>query len=99
MRAEAGATRETSVGQGVIPGHGTSRKTKKIQAFHRLVLQTERLLLRPLAASDAGALFAIFSDRQVTRYWSSAAWDSQTTAEDYIAKDIKALRREHLRGD
>jgi len=73
-------------------------EAKKIQAFHRLVLQTERLLLRPLAASDAGALFAIFSDRQVTRYWSSAAWDSQTTAEDYIAKDIKALRRgEHLR--
>ncbi len=69
-----------------------------MQAFHRLVLKTERLVLRPLVARDAPALFGIFSDRQVMRYWSSAAWGSEAVAADYIAKDARALRKgEHLR--
>ena len=69
-----------------------------MKGFHRLVLKTERLALRPLVARDAASLFGIFSDRQVTRYWSSAAWDSEATAADYIARDARALRKgEHLR--
>lgn len=69
-----------------------------MQAFHRLVLKTERLVLRPLVARDAPALFGIFSDRQVMRYWSSAAWGSEAVAAGYIAKDARALRKgEHLR--
>ncbi len=69
-----------------------------MQAFHRLVLKTERLVLRPLVARDAPALFGIFSNPQVMRYWSSAAWDLEAVAADYIAKDARALRKgEHLR--
>lgn len=50
-----------------------------------LVLHTERLRLRPLAATDAGALFAMFSDPEVMRYWSCAPWTSIAQADDYIA--------------
>ena len=60
-----------------------ARADAGMQAFHRLQLNTERLLLRPLAATDAGPLFAIFSDHQVMRYWSSAAWDWRATAAQY----------------
>ncbi len=41
-------------------------------AFSQLILITERLRLRPLAASDAASLFALFSDARVMRCWSSA---------------------------
>ena len=50
-----------------------------------LVLHTERLRLRPLVATDAGALFAVFSDPAVMRYWSCAPWTSIAQADDYIA--------------
>lgn len=55
-------------------------------AFERTTLATERLLLRPLRAADADALFAIFSDTTVMRYWSSTAWTERQQAVDYIAK-------------
>jgi len=42
--------------------------------FAELIIETPRLLLRPLQDGDAPALFAIFSDPAVMRYWSSAPW-------------------------
>ena len=39
-------------------------------------LSTERLNLRWLTESDIPALFAIFSDDHVTRYWSTTAQES-----------------------
>ena len=67
-------------------------------AFNQLVLTTERLKLRPLVASDADALFAIFSDTRAMRYWSSAPWVSIDKAHEMIAKDAAALPAgEHLR--
>ena len=38
------------------------------------VIRTERLLLRPLRATDAEALFALFNDWQVVRWLSSPPW-------------------------
>jgi RimJ/RimL family protein N-acetyltransferase len=40
-------------------------------SFSLPTLHTERLTLRPVSASDAPALFAIFGDERVMRYWSS----------------------------
>jgi RimJ/RimL family protein N-acetyltransferase len=54
-------------------------------AFELTRFATERLLLRPLVAADAGALFAVFSDVEVTRYWSSPAWTDMEQAAQYIA--------------
>ena len=54
-------------------------------ALETIRLTTERLVLRRLAAADAAALFDIFSDPEVMRYWSSAAWSSTEQADKYIA--------------
>ena len=54
-------------------------------AFEVTALATERLLLRRLAAADAAALHAVFSDPEVMRYWSSPAWSTIDQADQYIA--------------
>lgn len=59
--------------------------------FDQIQLPTERLLLRPLLPSDAQALFEVFSDAKVMRYWSGAAWNSIDQARDKIAQYSKAL--------
>ena len=67
-------------------------------AFDTLVLQTPRLRLRALQESDAPALFAIFSDPAVMRYWSTPPWTTLAQAQDLIARDIAAMRSgEYLR--
>lgn len=53
--------------------------------FDTTTFATERLLLRPLVAADAEALFAVFSDPEVMRYWSSAPWSAMEQADQYIA--------------
>ena len=66
--------------------------------FGQLILTTARLKLRPLVESDAGPLFAIFSDARVMRYWSSAPWTAIERAHEMIARDTAALAAgEHLR--
>jgi ribosomal-protein-alanine N-acetyltransferase len=59
--------------------------------FDELTLTTRRLLLRPLREADAPELFAIFSDPEVTRYWSSQTWTSIDSANAMIARDQKAM--------
>jgi ribosomal-protein-alanine N-acetyltransferase len=54
-------------------------------ALEPIVLITERLVLRRLVAADAAALFAIFSDPEVVRYWSSPAWSGMEQADQYVA--------------
>ena len=66
-----------------------------MQPFDQLTLGTDRLRLRPLDASDAPALFGIFSDPQVMRYWSTPPWSSLAQAEALIAADTVALRAGH----
>lgn len=45
-------------------------------------LTSPRLELRPFVAADADALFAMFADPEITRFWSSAA---MTCREDAVA--------------
>ena len=68
------------------------------QSFANVRLSTPRLELRPLVAADARALFSIFSDRDVMRYWSSVPWPSMEFAEDFVQRDQKAMESgEYLR--
>jgi len=69
-----------------------------MQPFDRLTLRTERLLLRPLRADDADALFRMNSDPLTMRYMSTPAWSSRAQANESIAKDLIALPAgQHLR--
>jgi RimJ/RimL family protein N-acetyltransferase len=68
-----------------------------MQAFESLPLHTGRLVLRPLRETDADALFAIFSDVKVMRYWSTPPWTSRHLASAMIASDLAQTTRDHLR--
>lgn len=59
--------------------------------FDQVELRTDRLLLRPVRGTDAPALFAMFSDPAVMRYWSSTPWTSIEKAHEFIARDSRAL--------
>ena len=59
--------------------------------FDRLTLHTDRLVLRPLCASDAAAIFAIRSDPQVMRYASSAPLATLESASEFIARDAASI--------
>jgi RimJ/RimL family protein N-acetyltransferase len=48
-------------------------------------LATPRLRLRPMDERDAAAHYAVFSDPEVTRYWSSAPWTTLDQARAHIA--------------
>jgi RimJ/RimL family protein N-acetyltransferase len=56
------------------------------------MLNTERLLLRPLIETDAETLYTIFSDAAVMRYWNTAPWEHVGEARDAIANDFEARR-------
>lgn len=49
------------------------------------VLEGARLRLRPYRDTDTDAVFALYSDPAVTRYWSHPAWTVRRQAEDYVA--------------
>lgn len=49
-------------------------------------LTSARLELRPIDSGDADALYAMFSDPEITRFWSSAAMTSQDDAVALIAE-------------
>jgi RimJ/RimL family protein N-acetyltransferase len=51
-------------------------------------------MLRPLAATDARALYAIFSDPTVVRYWSAEPWTDISMADTAIARALEAYRDE-----
>ena len=68
-----------------------------MQAFENLPLRTDRLVLRPLRESDADALFTIFSDQKVMRYWSTLPWTSHEPARAMITRDLAQTSKEHLR--
>jgi ribosomal-protein-alanine N-acetyltransferase len=54
-------------------------------------LRTDRLLLRPLVAGDAAAIFATYSDPVVVRYWSGAPWTDLARADDYVAGAMRDI--------
>jgi RimJ/RimL family protein N-acetyltransferase len=59
-------------------------------------LATDRLVLRPLAPADAGALFAVFSDPEVMRYWSSAPWTEMEQADEYVENAAQGIEDESM---
>ena len=66
--------------------------------FSQVLLQTERLSLRPLHASDASAILSIRSNPIVMRYHSSPPWTSIDQAYALIAVATEALQTgDHLR--
>ena len=56
------------------------------------IITTERLRLRPFTADDVAAKYAIFSDPQVARYWSSEPWTEMGQAQAAIADALAAYR-------
>lgn len=54
------------------------------------------LTLRHLTTADAGDLFAIFSDPQVTRYWSTGPMATTADAAAYIGGIHSSLQRREL---
>jgi [ribosomal protein S5]-alanine N-acetyltransferase len=65
---------------------------------HDLVIHTRRLLLRPLQPGDVDALFAIFSDPEVMRYWSTPPWTTPEPGREMVARDEAAgPDSDHLR--
>jgi [ribosomal protein S5]-alanine N-acetyltransferase len=53
-----------------------------------MILQTNRLLLRPLAPGDAEALFAIMSDGEAMRFWDWPAFTHFETVAEIVAGQI-----------
>jgi [ribosomal protein S5]-alanine N-acetyltransferase len=47
-------------------------------------LHTARLRLRPFAADDVDALFALQSNAAVLRYWDSPPWTERARAEQFV---------------
>jgi [ribosomal protein S5]-alanine N-acetyltransferase len=69
-----------------------------MRTFSDVSLTTARLSLRPLLSADAQALYAIYSDAEFMRYWSSKPWTSIDQAHKLIEADRQELAAgEHLR--
>jgi RimJ/RimL family protein N-acetyltransferase len=59
-------------------------------------IEAERVRLRWLAASDADALYAIFSDPEVMRYWSRPPMTGRHEAEQLLAEIGESFRSRAL---
>lgn len=56
--------------------------------FNQTTLTTERLALRWMTADDAPALYAMFRDPEVTRYWSTPPWTDIAQAHAFIEQSL-----------
>lgn len=56
--------------------------------FTPVTLTTERLALRWMSAADAPALYAMFRDPEVTRYWSTPPWTDIAQAHAFIEQAL-----------
>ena len=66
--------------------------------FCNIHLSTARLDLRPLQVGDEARLFAIHSNPEFMRYWSSPPWTTIEQAATLIAKDQREMAAgEHMR--
>ena len=59
----------------------------------RPILETPRLLLRPMLAYDAPALHAMLADAETMRYWSSLPHATFAESEDWVAEGVAAMAR------
>jgi len=55
------------------------------------VLESERLRLRAPHAADRDALFALFSEPEVVRYWSTPAWSEMAAADAWFGRQQGSL--------
>jgi RimJ/RimL family protein N-acetyltransferase len=62
-----------------------------MQSLKPIQLNTERLILRPVNELDTEAMYTIFSDPVVMRYWSTPPWENLEQSRESIAKDLEAL--------
>jgi RimJ/RimL family protein N-acetyltransferase len=53
------------------------------------VLETERLILRPLRKDDRLAFFEIFSDQQTLKYWSGDVIETLQEAGDLVDQELQ----------
>ncbi|MGH6871367.1 MAG: GNAT family N-acetyltransferase [Rhizomicrobium sp.] len=56
-----------------------------------MILQTNRLILRPLRQADDGTIFAIMSDDDTMRFWDCPALRDLETAADMVAGQIEGM--------
>ena len=59
-------------------------------------LSTKRLRLRWLTETDADALFEVFSDPEVTRFWSTPAWTDREAGAALIREVHDSFRQHSL---
>lgn len=59
-------------------------------------IDAPRVRLRWLTEQDVDALFAVFSDRTMMRFWSSPAMTGRVEAEDYLRRIHKGFRDKTL---
>jgi ribosomal-protein-alanine N-acetyltransferase len=62
-----------------------------LDPHHLPILETERLRLEPLRASDAEALFPIMGDPEVMAYWDVAEIDDPDVVGQIIAGQVDAM--------
>ena len=55
------------------------------------VLETQRIRLRPYRAGDDEAMFALYSDPRVMRYWSFAPWVELAQARTYLSRALDGM--------
>lgn len=55
------------------------------------VLETPRLRLRPYRADDVQAMFALYSDPAVMRYWSFPPWVELAQARTYLERALAGM--------
>ncbi len=63
-----------------------------MSAFIPFKLATERLTLRFLGVRDIPALYDMYSDPEVVRYWSSPPWTKLVQAETSLARTLDGYR-------
>jgi RimJ/RimL family protein N-acetyltransferase len=56
-----------------------------------MILTTERLMLRPMAQSDAPALFAILGDEEAMAFWHRPRLPRLSTAEALLTDELAAM--------
>ena len=61
-----------------------------------MILETARLRLEPLTASDARALFAILSDAEAMQFWHSLPLVRPATAAEIVASQLAAMADGHF---
>ena len=67
-----------------------------IEAESLPTLRAERVLLRWLTDEDVPALYEIFSDPEVMRYWSFAPFEDEAAASDFLKKIRQYFRDKRL---